>query len=1317
VLHRDVKPANVLFDEDGNSYLADFGIAIVGSAAPRSSGIGTSPRYSPPERLAGLEDTEASDQYGLALVVWELLTGESPYRDDEPLSELVDQKRRGLLPPLAELRPEVPAAASAVLQRATAGRPTDRFADVAAFVAAWRDATSAQLPARSDVLERARSTDLRVGTNPYVGLRAFAEADANVFFGRDSLAEHLTNVVCASPVTAVVGASGSGKSSLIHAGLVPRLRRGDERVATMVPGDDPAAQLRLALLAVATREPRGPGPAEAIRSVAGQGAGALTVVIDQFEELWTLTPASGRERFLGGLADLLDGDTWSGRVRLVVAIRADFYDRPLDDPHFGRYVAAHSFPLTPMTAAELHEAVTGPATASSASLGPGLASEIVAEVLAHRAGLPLLQFTLAELYARRATGAVMTREAYQSLGGISGALAARAEQVYDDLSAEERAVARRLLLRLVVPGEGAEDTRRRLRRSELSPDAAAVADRLGAQRLLVGDRDPATREPTVELAHESLLRAWPRLAGWLDEDREARVELQHLEEAARGWDSGGRPESELYRGGRLETAGELARSRPEDLGDLEVEFVQASETSARRSRDRDRAQRRRLRRALVGTAVALVVALAAATLAVVARGEADERADDADLARLVSTSQSLVPSKRDVAALLAVAASEREPGPATDSALLHAVYADPSLIADLRPAVRGADVDFGPDSSSLFLNPQQPGAPVLRYEPASATFTELDLDQGDLTVFPFQPIDDHHVVHSLADGVSEPEPVLRLVDTETGEIEAAAELSAPPFDVAVSPDGDQLVVTTFGTPDRAATVEAFEIPSLEPIGSVSQPGPTFDGPFTSGSAWVDDERVAVGSPTGRLLIWRPSTGEVVQRLNDPPVAGNFATELQVTEDGSTLVAGGFDGAGMLAFDLATGLPAWPEPRPANPIVTIDERHGVIWAPELGFGSSKAVAFDLRTGEPTGSVRDGQHGTLCDIVAGDDDRLLILSSCNEASVSVWSLDGGTPTAAGLADVGAFTGAGNWTADRSVIVNEGGFGGSYFVDLDTGARHPYPEDDFGPTHFAADGRRIRFERTRDRVVIEQPGRAPRSFDVPMPDEPENMAVALDGSIAAIIDARTAAGPPDVVTVIDVDAERVLHTIESDVGGALSVAVSPDGRTLVVAGGAERAEIYDVETGGVTATLERAANAAFSPDGSLLATNAFNGTIAFYDADTLDPEGVPLTGATAFTNTMQFTADGRVLATAGLDNTLRFWDVATRQQLGPGIAVTDHSFAVAPEGAEVAASTPAGVQRFTLERSALREAACRIAGRELSAAEWERHIGGAPRDLCGG
>ena len=280
------------------------------------------------------------------------------------------------------------------------------------------------------------------------------------------------------------------------------------------------------------------------------------LVVDQFEELWTLAGAADRERFLAVVAQAV-----SRRVRCVVTLRADFYDRPLQDQLVGQLVADGTFALPPLGAEALEEAVVRPARRNGVEFDEGVATAIVAEASAHPAGLPLLQFALAELYERRVDGRIRA-ETLRELGGIGGAVGRRAEETYATLSPESRGRARELFARLVAPGLGGPDTRRRTRLGELSEASREVAGVFVEARLLVADRDLVTREPVVEMAHEALLTNWPRLQAWLDEDRQWIAQLQHLAISSRNWGASGDADGELYRGSRLEAVLEALPNAP-----------------------------------------------------------------------------------------------------------------------------------------------------------------------------------------------------------------------------------------------------------------------------------------------------------------------------------------------------------------------------------------------------------------------------------------------------------------------------------------------------------------------------------------------------------------------------------------------------------------------------------------------------------------------------------------------------------------------------------------------------------------------------------
>lgn len=260
-----------------------------------------------------------------------------------------------------------------------------------------------------------------------------------------------------------------------------------------------------------------------------QAENDLLLVIDQFEELFTLTE-SGMERanVLNSLVAAVTDP--HSRVRVIITLRADFYDRPLLHPQLGTLLQARTEVVLPLTPGELVQAISALAERVGLVLEPGLARLIERDVAAQPGALPLLQFALAELFARRSGRALML-DAYQAIGGVAGALSQQAEALFAQLEPPQQQAARQLFLRLITLGEGVEDTRRRVRLTELvttehsnvqafeRSNVQLVIDLYGRYRLLTFDHDPLTREPTVELAHEALIRAWGRLRAWLDDNR------------------------------------------------------------------------------------------------------------------------------------------------------------------------------------------------------------------------------------------------------------------------------------------------------------------------------------------------------------------------------------------------------------------------------------------------------------------------------------------------------------------------------------------------------------------------------------------------------------------------------------------------------------------------------------------------------------------------------------------------------------------------------------------------------------------------------
>jgi DNA-binding SARP family transcriptional activator/WD40 repeat protein len=690
VVHRDVRPANLLLDTEGTTYLADFGIALPTATADDLPIV--SPVYAAPEVLRGEPAGVAADVLSLGVTVFEVLTGRLPFADSTDRADIVRRQLTESLPPAQATRTDLPSQVDDVLARATAKVPDDRYPTVGAFVAAMHAALGVESarPARGVPVMPGR-----VIQNPFLGLHAFDELDAERFHGRETLITELVDELERRPMVAVVGPSGSGKSSVVRAGLLPAVRRGAVPgsdawfVTTMVPGTDPVDALETALLRVAVNPPatlreqlaEPGGLLRAIRRVLPDDRARILLVVDQFEELFTqVRDPDHRDRFLTELAAAIVHP--ASPLRVVATLRADHYDGPLRHRGMADLVTAGTVTVRPMSPEELERAITLPARAVGVELEPALAAELVAGVSALPSALPLLQFSLTELFDRRVDN-TMLLSTHHELGRLSGALAARADRIVDAGDTDDESEVRRIFGRLVTLGEGGEDTRRRAFRSEFGSRerTAWLLDAYITARLVTADRDPATREPTIEVAHEALLRDWPRLRDWLAEDRDDLRDLRAIGSAADAWIADDRDTGQLARGARLATATELAARRPDLFNDREAEWVARSRAAAEAEAARTR--RRRVTLTSVFAAVALVMTVLAVAALVARRSAARDRdraeqsqqlaaaaAADADAAaqrelagRLTAQARTVMADDQELAVLLALAAIEATPEP------------------------------------------------------------------------------------------------------------------------------------------------------------------------------------------------------------------------------------------------------------------------------------------------------------------------------------------------------------------------------------------------------------------------------------------------------------------------------------------------------------------------------------------------------------------------------------------------------------------------------------------------------------------------------
>jgi DNA-binding SARP family transcriptional activator/WD40 repeat protein len=1237
VIHRDVKPANILFDEAGNSYLADFGIAMAvdawGAGELRSAG---SPMYASPEQIRDHHASERSDIYSFGVVLHELLSGQSPF-SAETTEQLLQLKLQRPVPPLTRARPDLSAALDGVLQTATAIDPANRFTDMGEFVLAFRSAVGggSTQPAvtTGEIADaqrpRARASETLVSfqlelANPYKGLRPFDEADSANFFGRRELASELVGRLGQARFVAVVGPSGSGKSSVVRAGVIPKLRADGAYVATIVPGSHPMDELETALLRMASTsastlldqlnaDERGLG--RCVKRLLPDDDRDLVLVVDQFEELFTVTEPEQREAFLAGLAAAVSDER--GRLRVLATLRADFIDRPLLDPTISELIRDNTTLVTPLDAHELREAITGPVERIGVSVEPELVAELITGVSGQPGSLPLLQYALTETYERR-DGVTLTHETYERIGGLTGALARRADQLYEGIPAEDRPAVRRLFTRLVTPGEGTEDTRRRVRRSELTGVPPDVIDAYGSARLLSFDRDPATREPTVEVAHEALIREWPRLRSWIDEDRDGLRVLRHLGVSAQAWEATQRDEGELYRGGRLEAAEEFAAANPDELNQTEKAFLDAGIERREQAIVTERRRLRRLRVLLTTVAVIAAIALVAGLIAIRQRNETADARDEADLRRLIGESAIQVETNRPLALLMALEANLIDPSPETLGAIQRALVRSP--------------VNW---LGSLFTSEVTAGT-AFADERTLIAMSRAGLDVWDL---------------------------------DTRAITRSMELPPEPSRLAISDDR-----TTLAIGHADGTWEVLDAETLD----VLERGDV--GPAVRSIALSSDgSLVAIGSTTeisqeGEPPIAVAAISDVAGDSPDLVIEQQLRVEDLAFQPGGTLLAvgtGSFSGSATV-HDVATGAPVGPPIRVGHPSGEGPQGAGIVAWHEQGLlvaDTGFAAVFDPLTGEAVldGLIPTTKYGPTAQaatvdgsvVMFGDEGVIERLATDSEA-LQVLGRDPqlGDYQAIAVDPSGAVVAVAG-TAGISLLSTEGRGTLAIGTIPSPAAAVELSEDGSVAMVFDPVG-------TRPIEVwhMDDPSRSPQTLDGTRSwnrDDTFYLGAGLwqDGETTPI-----GAVPPN---------------------GAFTYALSPDGQTIVVdaVGGDGLVSVVDLASDTVVAKLDAprqdddvdgnesfVRDLEFTPDGTMLVVVTFVGGVYFYETETWTEVREPIPHTEGFDG-IDFTSDGtRAVTRSEQRQEIELRDATTFDIVG-GPWRAPQSVTVGPQNPDIAAT----------------------------------------------
>jgi WD40 repeat protein/energy-coupling factor transporter ATP-binding protein EcfA2 len=1280
VIHRDIKSDNIFFDEDKNFYLGDFGIAKNTSNFddPSQLNVMGTPAYLSPEQIRGEVLTNRSDIYSLGIVAYEVLTGIKPFFDFSPATVLYKQLNTPL-PKIQELRPDLPISLDEVLGKATAKQDNKRYGDALEFAKEFaRIAQTYDLDAL-DTQERQRIIAIQppteysetlTFTNPFKGLRAFQQVDSSEFFGRETLVARLIEQFDEDKIEeaflAVVGASGSGKSSVVKAGLLPAIRHGvlqghnTAYIAEMVPGSHPFEELEAALLSVASQpmpnllqqlRSDSRGFITAVKTILPKSDQRMILLIDQFEEIFTLVSRAERQHFIDALVETVFDV--NSRIKIIITLRADFYDKPLFHPLFGELIRKRTEVVLPLTPQEITDVVLRPLERIGYTAEPSLVSTIVHDVSQQAGALPLLQYALTELFERREEKTLRLRT-YENIGGISGAVAKRAEEIYLNFSATQQAATRQLFLRLVALGE-TSDTRRRITQAELLSvgDSPAlmrdVIDAYGRYRLLTFDSDVVTRTATVELAHEAVIQHWGRLQKWLEESREAIRLQQRLTQATDEWLQSKRDPSFLMVGARLQQIEDVVNEGNILLTATEKSFLDASiqqhqaviaENLAEAEREKQRQlnelqqqnnKRRQYRLLAVGASFLAIVFLALALYALFLGNEANRnlvlaqaKANESLSLRLSNDARdALVEHNPELGLALAQQAVTKFAPPLPDvlRTFSMAVYA---------PGARWASAPIAGAITSTAISPD--GV----YSVGSSTQGEIVgwNNQTGALIFEFQS--ERWQGNDL---VFLPSQAALLVGCSDGYIREIDALS--------------------GREIRQWQAH---------VGGVSQLALSVDG-----------KTLVSSGANGQISVWNVATGLLIRRLSDELGA---VLSVAISPDGQRIAVGTGDYSVtnapvsvrerlILIWDAVTG----------ELLHTIKPHSGTIR--NLAFSpDSRFIATGLWENATLGTIR------IYDVATGDENKrlyghtapiadvvfsangLFLYSASWDKTVMMFDITRGVSTqvfvgfqqpilSLNLASDGRhlLLGQGNLPAQRPRQSDQSQV---IYWDTLTGdllRQFNDAQDPLWDVDISADGN----------LVASGSGPLRRDADKPLPSDTgfriwdartgtEVLRVStLDTVSDVMFDASEqyvfTASWDGTITQWDITTKNSIQTFRTRGIIVNSIALSPDGKTLLAGYTDGFVRVWDIATGqlvrAISADIKGINRVAYSANGDLFATAGETGLVRLWNGNTYE-QIITIKAHDDAVSNIIFSTDGRKLASSGWDDKVYLWDVSTGNRL---------------------------------------------------------------------
>ena len=1130
-------------------------------------------------------------------------------------------------------------------------------------------------------------------TCPYKGLSAFEPGDADLYFGRDADIARAIATLDRTRFLVLAGASGTGKSSLLRAGLQPALAA---RGATMVE------------LAAG-----GAGAAEAI----ARAPASATVALDQFEAAFSRSASGGHAR---EVCDALAAHHDRGGT-VVIAVRSDHLDACAADPAIGPSVLASLHLVTPLRAEALRAAIEEPAKHAHLVLEHGFADVVLADAESAAGALPLLSHALAETWQRR-EGATLTIDGYRASGGLRGAVARSAELLFTNLTVDDRRRCAVILRRLVtLTDAGAVVSHPVDARTVADPDLERVVGRL-VQARLVG-----SREHQLELAHESLVHAWPRLQGWLEADKEGQRVLGHLSTAAATWDSLGRPGAELYRGPRLALAWDWAEHDLDALTPLELSFLVASREAeeaeraaaaeAERRESRSRARVRTMRRWAVAAAVTAIVGLTAATVAyrlAETRGDTAQRQTErAHLEAITRDFAAVMGASRDVGLLLAAEAYRRWPDSlAAQGALLTAFATEPGFQGDLHLGANQMRRTAVTGDGRTLVRSSTAGVEVVGLDTGE---TAAQIRTSAAWPWRFAPdvavsADGSRAALVAPDISQSSQGRLALV---TVDLDRRTELAVVPLDaetieaggIAVSPDGayvavvdgrtGDLTLVTVSTASRVGTVSV----GAQQAARVGSPGAV---------VFVDDTTALLTTLDGTLHVVDAPTATVTRTLRSPARHSNAAV---VVGDDGTVVAAGDEG--LLALALDSGRTLWARehvvvaPDACRALAVAFARGRVFCGGDIGV----IREYDLATGAPTGNELATQHGDLDMIAVDPDETTLLAVTAVPDVVSRWRLDGSGPITRVIAR--GRTAVDGWSTDGSelVVARRDPVANAYDAmegyrvwDVETDAAVPGTPSALDELAWFGDGRVIGVTpSTGTRDVYDAATGRQVAADV-IPADASSVYLSSDGTRAyALFDDKT-------FETYDTRTLRRIGPAVHLLGVPTHAAASAEGALIAVTSMLEEGPIVqflDARTGqhaGAPAKWIR--NAALADDGSAIAIH--DQYIRRFNADFVAVGETLAAGAVL--DSLELSADGSRLLVSARDGTVSLFDASSGERIGMPLDANAPGATAGflrPDGFAIAVNVEEGVAVWDVDPARMVEAACATAGRNLSQQEWNEYL----------